>query len=197
MILMVAALKAELQPFLLNFGAINPRPVGLGTLYSYSQIDILRLGVGRLKASETLRTYLKTAQPEAVLNIGFAGALRPDLPLCQAYHIDSVSSETDKTTYTLETLQNRIALPKAHLLTVDEPVLNSQRKETLTRLYVADLVDMEIFDLVKICREAALPFYAVKIVSDQAGDQAERQFRKYFKTCAQKLFETIQPVLPK
>ena len=194
---MVAALKAELHPFLLNFGEKNPRPVGEGTLYSYSQIDILRLGVGCLKASETLRTYLKTARPEAVLNIGFAGALRPNFPLCQAYHIDSVNSETDKITYTLETLPNRITLPKAHLLTVDEPVLNSQRKEALTQRYAADLVDMEIFDLVTICREASLPFHAVKIVSDQAGDHAEKQFRKYYKTCARKLFETIQPVLPK
>lgn len=192
MFTIVGALKAEVQPILDFLGEAAVSCFGEGTLYAYEQVHVLRVGIGGKKASETLRTYLGWYEPAFVLNIGLAGALHTALSPEQVLRILTVESEEIAQSIPLPFHAKLKDLQPARLLTVNQPVTDEARRESLLHRFQADLVDMEAFHLARVCRSYSLPFYAVKAVSDFAGKDTATQLRSHYKACAQHLFTSIQ-----
>ncbi len=193
MFTIVSALKAEAQPLLDFLGEAAVSCLDEGTLYAYERIHVLRVGVGGTQASETLRTYLGWYEPAFVLNIGLAGALHTALLPQQVVRILTVVNEESAQSMPLPFHAKLKHLQPARLLTVNQPVTDEARRESLWHRFQADLVDMEAFHLARVCRSYSLPFYAVKAVSDFAGKDTAAQFRSHYKACAAQLFTSIQP----
>ena len=197
MFTIVNALKVECEPILRFLGQGMVTFLAEGTLYTYPKVHVLRVGVSGSKASKTLRAYLVGHKPEFILNIGFAGALNDAFHPCSIYKIQCVKSAYSDGIYELNVFPGLTSVFSGSLLTVREAVEEEAQKKFLFRRFQTDLVDMETFELVRVCRDFSLPIYALKVVTDLAGEQAQAQFKTHFKTCAERLFKTIQPMLPK
>ena len=147
--------------------------------------DRLVNGVGMKRVSQKIRQALRRKVYDLVLNIGTAGALKPAVaPLTILFPMQF--------TYLHETCLSSIAprypeellkkIPRhwlrGALLSSSTPVISTAQRCSLVKLCQADGVDMEAFGIAEICQEIRLPFFCLKVISDQAGDDAEKQFRE-------------------
>jgi nucleoside phosphorylase len=184
MILIVAALKEEIRYFLNTnrFKKDDSQP--FGKLYRASAIHILVTGVGMEKANKALSKYLIKHQPLKIINLGVCGSLNPAFQIGEIFQISKVYSEGRHKSYHLKTTPNN-PFKKTALISVKEAVLNQKRRELVQNRYKANLVDMELFALVKACEKYELPISAYKIVSDNADEHTSSDFFKgYKKRCA-------------
>jgi len=191
MILIVAALKAELLPLIQYFRIEQKELVAQGTLYHSEKLHLLRTGVGMQKAGETLSTYLKKYQPGKIINIGTAGALNPKFGTGKIIEAKCIKNEQVDEIYLIPLQINQQLFEQVNLLTVTEAVLDRQRKEKLSTEYNADIVDMEAFTLANIARQNNIEFYCIKIISDQADENAKKDFENNYKNLIDKLSEQI------
>jgi len=165
--------------------------VAQGTLYHSEKLHLLRTGVGMQKAGETLSTYLKKYQPGKIINIGTAGALNPKFGTGKIIEAKCIKNEQVDEIYLIPLQINQQLFEQVNLLTVTEAVLDRQRKEKLSTEYNADIVDMEAFTLANIARQNNIEFYCIKIISDQADENAKKDFENNYKNLIDKLSEQI------
>jgi adenosylhomocysteine nucleosidase len=191
MILIVAALKAELLPLIQYFRIEQKELVAQGTLYHSEKLHLLRTGVGMQKAGETLSTYLKKYQPGKIINIGTAGALNPKFGTGKIIEAKCIKNEQVDEIYLIPLQINQQLFEQVNLLTVTEAVLDRQRKEKLSTEYNVDIVDMEAFALANIAQQNNIEFYCIKIISDQADENAKKDFENNYKNLIDKLSEQI------
>ncbi len=198
MFTLVAALQAELQPILQKEKILSRITLSSGMLFVTSRLHVLRLGLGRQRAVQSLNAYLAEFDPAFLLHIGFAGQLSAKpLPPCAVFVVDAVHSPHASQALTLPYLPEFGYLPKATLLTVDAPVKREDEKSQWRAQFKADLVDMETFDLATLCREKNLPLFVLKSVTDRADETTEREFKQHYRHCAVKLAEVVENVLQK
>lgn len=190
MIALFAALQIEVQRFLRHLEAVERLqvdgfPVTVGDLAG-RQLLVCRAGLGR-RAAEAAATVLARYRPEAVLSVGLAGALSPEcavgeLVLCERVYRADPEAEGGRAAEPVLSdprlleaarratdslgLSNRTgsALTTAHL--VAEP----HRKATLRQVTGLDVVEMESYWVGRAALELGVPFLAVRVVFDGAGD---------------------------
>ncbi len=193
MITIVSALKAELRPFLDHFQADRKIAVATGSLYYGQQpIHFLRTGIGAEKTGVVLTRYLNRHQPHLLLNIGTAGALVSGIAMGTVGQIRRVTDEASGQQISLNDFS--LPLPRFNLLTVQEAVLDEQRKQTAAA-NGAQLVDMEGFSLAKIATQREIPFLSVKIVSDHADERAREQFVQNLERLSRSLYRNVLPLI--
>ena len=158
--------------------------------------DRLVTGIGMQRVSLKIRQALRRKVYDLVLNIGTAGALKPSIvpltilfPLQFAFwHETCLSSIAPR--YPEELLKK---IPRhwlrGALLSSSIPVSSMAQRCSLLKLCQADGVDMEAFGIAEICQETRLPFFCLKVISDQAGDDAEKQFQENFSSALSLLSE--------
>jgi nucleoside phosphorylase len=191
MLLVVSALKSELS-YILQHLSIGPKiPMGTGSLYPAQGIHLLRTGIGRPSVQVTVSKYLLAYTPSHILNIGLAGALTDSLSTGELIAVSAVGGENAAVEYELPIFPGAEHVKTGKVITVGRPVLSRRRKVTLYQKYGKELVDMELFHLAAIAREKAIPVYSIKIVSDQADENAVQEFIKNYRTLGETLGRSI------
>lgn len=185
MILICAALRGEwqaLQTALNLLSEIEPRLFGERS----RNLALLRTGMGPA-AAEILNACLKRHPFEQVINAGTAGCLTAQDQPGTLFRIGRVSSAQHDQVFPLAVWPVGDELPVRHLVSVSQPVTNEKQARFLALKYQSGLVDMELWPLARVCREHGLPLSAIKIVSDLANADTERDFKKNY----QKLTENL------
>ncbi len=195
MITVVAALKAEVEPFL-EKSAVNERvKLKQATLYRTPHVDFLRTGMGKVNARLALQRYLQFFKTESVLNIGTAGALHSNPTIGAVYCINRILYEQGETYFDLPLLNPIQCREKMGLLTVDEAVTANERRRTLNRRFGAELVDMEAFHLATVARAYDLSFYCIKAISDRAAEETSDEFKHYYRKVCRALADFVSPFM--
>ena len=144
---------------------------------------VLVTGVGKLRAATAVTgLLLQAGAPSVVINIGTAGALRPGFT--GIHEVASVLQHDfdDATFYDLlgqhfgaplllgDTPDYDAPLPSPVLATGDRFIAGGRERTALAKR--ADLVDMEGYAVVAACRGLRVPVRVVKLVSDDADEDA-------------------------
>jgi len=189
MIAIFAAMESEVQPLLQGASVAGTEDAGgfPVTPVSYGDFDaiICRTGIGR-PAAEATAVVLNRYWPSAAVSIGIAGGLSPSLReghliLCDSVFVSAASGYCDvdgslsASPHLLEAA--RKAAEKANMavsigasLTVDRVVASAGEKGRLRGLLGHDVVEMESYWIGKAAVDRSIPFLAVRVVSDEAGD---------------------------
>ncbi|QDT15374.1 phosphorylase family protein [Alienimonas californiensis] len=148
-VLLISALQRELPP-----------PDG-----PLRDVRMIAGGVGRRRAEATTADAIGWLKPRLVVSIGYCGGLDPALKTGDVATADAILAP-DGTRYVAEPLGE----PAVTLATVDRPLLTATDKAALRKRTGAAVVDMEASGVAEACAEAGVPFAAVKVVTDAAGD---------------------------
>lgn len=156
---------------------------------AHPRVALLETGEGCKNAGQAARSWLDAETPQAVLGIGFAGALSRSLDvgaLLVARECRSSTGESVATTPTLVEAARRIpadglAVAFGVTLTVDEVVCQAEGKRRLAlTLATGELgcVDMESFAVARACAERRIPFLIVRCVSDLFAEDLPVDFNR-------------------
>ena len=122
-------------------------------------------GVGRARAEAAARSGIAHQNPRLVVSIGYCGALDPTLKTGDVLTADAVLAPNGMR-YTTEPLGE----PAGTLATVDGVLLTAAAKGELRQRTGAAIADMEAAGVAAACAVAGVPFAAVKVVTDAAGE---------------------------
>jgi nucleoside phosphorylase len=160
----VAALQTELK---LTLGAIptTPRQAGHLRFHESPSLIFVAGGVGARPAAAATLVMVDTFKPDAILSIGFCGALTDDLETAELLLGGTTEHAADPALLSLA----RSAAPKARVadvFTVPQVVVAKDEKRELARKSGAMIVDMEANAVAVAAKARGLPFLAVKTVID-------------------------------
>ena len=147
-------------------------------------VTVLQCGMGAPGFAEWLAEHLKTNAYDALIVVGLAGGLDPNLKTGDAVVYDLCRDERDHS----ELLNSQTAHCDEHLteflfqslqaaavrsfrgagITTSRIITDSSEKLSLGVSRKALAVDMESFDVLRVCAEAGLPAAAVRVISDEA-----------------------------
>ena len=179
-ILFVAAVEFELRPFAryLRVGGTPTNKLAHGSGENGSAA-LLAAGMGR-RGDKTFSDAIHDLQPEAVINVGIAGALDKKHAAGSTWavqewrdplhpHTTTAHSDTALLEKVLRTL-NEASIPckRAIAVTVDEPLYDATIRDRIRSGSGAQLVEMEGSVWAKIAAENSVPFTSVRVISDHA-----------------------------
>ena len=185
MILVFAAMEPEVRACF-GGGSIGPsRDVAGFPVYEAESVAVCQTGLGR-RAHDAAVALLGEFAPDAVLSVGTAGGLNPELSAgqliaCSHVHHADMRGGLDETPAFSDEGLVTLALEVARTtgldamvgsaVTVDEVVWTSTEKADLHEWMSHDVVEMESFWIGKAAAAADLPYLALRVVTDQAADE--------------------------
>lgn len=168
----VCALPIELSAFLERCHHVKKYTGGdfqfRGGFYDGIRIAVVESGMGFARARRATQAMVDGHAPRWLLSCGFAGALRPDIPIGSIVVADSIVDQHEQS---LQIDLHMPADPARHLfvgrlLTADELVRSVALKKQLADQYGALAVDLESLAVAQIARENKIRFLAVRVISD-------------------------------
>jgi nucleoside phosphorylase len=119
--------------------------------------------MGAEATARALGWLLGECGPARVVSAGFCGGLTADFPLGAVVQPEEVVSEAGER-WPADP-GPRVGAP-ARLVTVAAPLLGAGARLDLHRQTGAHVVDMESAAAARLCRQAGVPFHALRVVSD-------------------------------
>jgi len=182
LIAVVAALEEELAPLRRRLRAGRAELDGKTLL-------LARTGLGPVCARAAAASLVEQHDLEAILSIGFAGAVsgslhRGDLLIASRVHaapeepeseppatLDGLDCDAGLVDLAVETAQ-QLELPfqVGHSLTVPDAASDRRTKERIGRRWPVAVVEMESYWIGRATAVQGIPFLAVRAVSDALGD---------------------------
>lgn len=168
----VCALPIELGAFLDRCQKVKKYTGGdfvfRGGFYDGIRIAVVESGMGFARARRATQAILEGHSPRWLLSCGFAGALRPDMPVGSILVADSIVDEHG------QSLQIDLHMPAdptrglfiGRLLTADDIVRTVALKQQLAEKHGALAVDQESLAVAQVARERKTRFLAVRVISD-------------------------------
>ncbi len=167
--------------------ALGPRRRLRGLPYRAFRVDhpthvltFAETGMGAANASGVLARMLDVERPDGVISLGYCGALRPGVLVGDLVWASRVCLANGRETETLdlghasglgEALSSRLPLQSGTFFTLDRWM----RKQDLVRLLPPaaplPVCDMETYGLARLSAARQVPFFAIRAVSDAAGDE--------------------------
>jgi len=194
MFAIVAALKAEIIPLFNHFKITAKLKIGTGTLYQSEHLHLLRIGVGGQNAVSNLKRYFEKFNPDAILNIGFAGNMNRSEIHGTVFSVRRVFHISEKVGLNLKSFTQK-DLSTASVLTVDAPLKDAHLRDDLFKQFQTDLVDMEAWYLAECASDRNIPFFSIKVVSDQADENVDDKFIATYKKQSRVLTEAVLPLI--
>lgn len=142
------------------------------------RLPVLVTGPGKVHAAVATAVTLTSARPAAVINLGTAGALRDGLAGVHEVHtvlqhdFDGAAIHAVVGRTYGQPIQLQTAAAGLVLATGDRFIADTATRAALAR--DAHLVDMEGYAVAWAARTAGLPVRLIKLVSDDAGEDAGR-----------------------
>jgi len=160
----IAALSQELQP---TFGSIpaTPRVVDGIRFHESASLIFVAAGVGSRPAAAAALLLADTFKPDALISVGFCGALTDDLGTADLVLGGTTNHPAEPSLLALaqsSTIHPRIGT----ILTVPKVVVDAAEKKELARKTGALAIDMEAEAVALAAKARGLGFLAVKVVID-------------------------------
>ena len=141
----------------------------------------VQAGVGRTRVAEGARLLIRRFSPQALVSVGFAGGLLPTLDrgtliigtevVCEDSSPPWATADRDLVEQ-FQAAADAAALPvqQGRLVTSRHVVADPASKAALRGKSGACAVDMETMGIAGVAHEAGLPWAAVRVIVDSAGD---------------------------
>jgi adenosylhomocysteine nucleosidase len=165
-IAIIAAMPAELKPLVRGWRHERLNGVHLWRFRSCENEWIaVCAGAGVDAATRAFAEAEKSGPIDEVISTGWAGALREEFLLGQAYDVSTVIDA--------RTGERFVAAspPSDCCLVTSSRVAGAGEKRRLAATYEAALVDMEAAGVARLAKMRGVPFYCVKGISDGPSDQ--------------------------
>ena len=165
--LLVFAHRGEAQEFIKYFSFVPLN--GRDDLYQDKAAKRMLLisGEGIYEVFARLGRILGSYNIAKVHNLGIAGSLDQNLQPGDAISVRTVYLHQDAPHFQSFTLDDTNA--QVDLITSAQRVLDGNYATELS--HFAPAVDRELWAAAKVCKEAAIPLFSTKLVSDMAGDE--------------------------
>jgi adenosylhomocysteine nucleosidase len=157
----VAAIQGELTPLVEGWqqrGGVYTGRIG--------EIECTAVagGMGAKAAASACELVLKEGPQDALISIGWAGALTCGVKPPSAFPISEVVDSLSGESYKAETPDGYRLLTLDHIARYDE-------KRKLAERYLTPLVDMEAVAVARQARDRKIPFFCFKAISDAYTDK--------------------------
>jgi len=189
-LLFVASDRREFSGLLAR--VVEARPAGLAVDWSRSarlggnDVLLVANGAGWKRASAAVDTAVPGFHPDAVVNMGFCGALDERLQIGDVVVGTSIVGDTGKCA--CAAYQNARAA-EGPICSIDHVARTAGEKRRL-RAFGAIAVEMEAGGVVQRAQALHLPFYCVKAVTDLAGETMANDFNAALRSDGH--FDTIR-----
>lgn len=144
-------------------------------------IVLVRSGVGRQRAEDATLQVIDRFQPRALISIGYAGAVQPELNIGDLVIANTIIEEKEKGEYSPDSdwLNRAKAVPSPDgfkavvggLLTVDSVIHDSISKQELGKNYSVQAVEMETSAIAKVAEEKEVPLLSLRVISDRLDQE--------------------------
>jgi len=165
-IAIIAAMPGELKPLIRGWQHERRNGIHLWRIRSDENEWIAACaGAGVDAATRAFAEAEKSGPIDEVISTGWAGALREEFLLGQAYDVSTVIDA--------RTGERFVAAcpPSDCCLVTSSRVAGAGEKKRLAATYEAALVDMEAAGVARLAKMRGVPFYCVKGISDGPSDQ--------------------------
>lgn len=191
--LIVSALFIEAFPLIAALDArMAEKYSKKAVLYRSEKHDILITGVGKTMVERSFRRYRQNNHTDIMLNIGTAGILDPNIPLCRVFEITGSCSEEHLQGEELFLIDGNYT---AKCLTVKKPLTNASEREKLFQCSGAHLADMECYHLTCMAIRNGIRMSALKVTTDLADENTATRFNDTVRPAIRKLTETCMDTI--
>jgi adenosylhomocysteine nucleosidase len=161
------------------------------------------IGIGPIAARENLERLLASGGFDRAYHFGLCGALAAGFDLCRPVVARSVVAAWDPSHEplipdmpSLEALEALSVRPlEGSFVTNGMPVFNNQLKSFLAARFKADCVDMESWEVARVCAARGIPLTIVKSVSDLADSTMYESFHGHARPAALTAQQTVLELL--
>jgi adenosylhomocysteine nucleosidase len=180
---LVVALGMEIQPFVSALAKVRRyRAADGGSTITEGEtaggrvVAVALAGMGRTAVRQATLRLIAGHRPRWIVSAGFGGALDPSLALGDIIlprEIVPPEPDAPRLRVDLELGPVVAARPgrriqSGRLATVDHVIRTAAEKAALRERTGADVVDMETSAVAAVCHERSQPFFAVRVISDDA-----------------------------
>ncbi|OED37374.1 hypothetical protein AB834_01775 [PVC group bacterium (ex Bugula neritina AB1)] len=161
--------------------------------YKKAKALCLLTGVGFRSVEDRLEFLFNNYDVGQVINVGLAGSLKGDFSYGLFVNVKEVlflssPAFSDRRSFLIDRTEGD-DLFQASLLSVKKPLMEKKERENLSVL--ADIVDMEAFKCVEVCRRWDVRHSVLKMISDQADEKAEECFYTLLPQLSKKLGQEV------
>lgn len=155
--------------------------------YENRDILLVRTGMGKERAESATKSVLEHYPVTAIVSLGFAGGLNPELEigdvvLCSTLYSANGSVQKDPKAGPITSDANLVSLASEALedieanyrigssVTVLQLESNPQKQQELAETFNTDIVEMESYWIARIASDWGIPFLAIRSISDRGND---------------------------
>jgi adenosylhomocysteine nucleosidase len=172
-LVVVAAMKMELSPL---------RRRALANLV------MVETGIGVPNAECKLLDLLSQTTVRAVIGIGLAGALSPELKIGdlvvgkEVWGPSQLASSFQLVSVSKEVMLEGATIHMGTVITMNEMICSARKKEILANTLINSpigCVDMESWGIARICDQHKIPYLVVRAISDGYDEDLPLDFNRY------------------
>lgn len=216
----VAALKNEIRFIkdkLLNHKKIYISKVPFYQGYlGHVNVVLLECGIGKVNAAIHTQMLIDKFEVDNIINIGTAGGLDstipqfsvviadqityfdiPDVQLVHCYPYRQYFPADKELIKILYAPSDQLTVKVGHIITGDDFISDSKKKEELLNIYHALCVEMESAAIAQTAYINSIPFAAVKCISDFANEYSHADYKIYGEQAAQKAAQIVYEAILK
>ena len=188
---------------------------------SNKECVLVRCGEGKVNAARTTQILIDKFDVDAVINVGSAGGLNPELdyedivvstaciqhdfditafgrekgyiPNIEDKFIYADKNLLEKATKAIEQTNNKVI--KGIIATGDEFVAGKERRKEIYEQFNAQCVEMEGAAVAQVCHLDNIPFIIIRSISDKANGNDKIDFESYLEVVSKRCAEYLEKML--
>lgn len=182
---------------------------------------LVRAGEGKVNAARTTQILIDKFEVDAVINVGSAGGLNPELdyedivvstaciqhdfditafgrekgyiPSIEDKYIYADKILLEKATKAIEQANNKVI--KGIIATGDEFVAGKEKRKLLYEQFGAECVEMEGAAVAQVCHLDNIPFIIIRSISDTVNGNDKIDFESYLEIVSKRCAEYLEKML--
>ncbi|NLP47168.1 MAG: 5'-methylthioadenosine/adenosylhomocysteine nucleosidase [Epulopiscium sp.] len=190
---------------------------------SHLPVVLVRCGIGKVNAALCTQILISQFHIDAIINIGVAGALHPELKIGDVViSSDTIHHDFDASAFgddigviprmeesTFQADAKLIHLAKeagkhissirqiyvARIVSGDQFIADKRKKDWIWRKFGAYCTEMEGAAIAHVCYVNEIPFVIIRSISDGADQGADMNFNQFVKLAAQNSSALIEQML--
>lgn len=176
------------------------------------EVVLAKSGIGKVNAAMCAQIMIDIFQVDALINLGVAGALSPDLNICDVViSNDFIQHDVDVTAFgynkgeiprletsifkadshlvhlvekACEVLDPKIEIKTGRILSGDKFISKAEVREELYKNFAGDCTEMEGAAIAQVCHLNRVAFVGIRSISDKADNTANMDFNEFTRQAA-------------
>lgn len=190
-------------------------------IISNKKCVLARAGEGKVNAARTTQILIDKFGADAVINVGSAGGLNPELdyedivistacvqhdfdvtafgrekgyiPNIESKYIYADKILVEKAEQAISQVNGKVI--KGIIATGDEFLSNKEKRKSLYEEFNAECGEMEGAAVAQVCYLCNIPFIVIRSISDKANGNEKIDFEKYLEIVSKKCAEYLEKML--